>query len=602
MSLTSQQRLAALDALIARLAADSSGGFLIDTLDILMQAGGARAGVAFLGGPPLRRIAERGLRVGASDDTLALRRAVTTMAERAATTNRHHHWPDLKADRDGIDDATHLMAQGFRTVLAYPIVHRRRVLGIYLFLFEAGAGPTDEFMELMRTAARAVAMALSRDRTLATSRQRNRQFNETERMASLGLLTASVAHDLRAPAAALVLQVDELLRIQEQLDLYGGSADTPLGGAVAELADLLDDVQTTTNRLRDMIDQLTKLSQKQPSAAQLDLCTVVEDALKIAKPHLETRGVTLEHHLSGPCLIKGRPDHLTQAVLNLVLNAGEAAEQQTQRLRKVEVHTKDDGQQVYLLVADTGPGIAPTQLRSIFAPYYSTKGPERSGLGLNITSNVVQEHGGHIEVVNLPGGGASFRVVLPRLADARGLRAPLPLNKGPKRATDEQVTPRQIMVVDDDPLFSRTVRRALRPHEVLVCATSAEAQIALLDPEYQPALVVCDMFLPGANGHMLHKRIARSRPDVASRFVFVTGGALAEEEATYLKQSGCPTLFKPLDLDDLLNLLGGAGPESVGTLARPASDPPESRESRRPTVRANVSEQDSGASSPKTSN
>jgi DNA-binding NarL/FixJ family response regulator len=119
------------------------------------------------------------------------------------------------------------------------------------------------------------------------------------------------------------------------------------------------------------------------------------------------------------------------------------------------------------------------------------------------------------------------------------------------------------------------LRRGLRPYEVRTAATASEAEILLLDPDYFPDLVLCDVYLPGANGSVLHERIRRARPKTADRFVFITGGALGQAEADYIKTCRRPTLQKPLDLHSLLALLEPSDrgdsnpPPSVRTLSEP---------------------------------
>ncbi|HVJ19067.1 MAG TPA: response regulator, partial [Polyangiaceae bacterium] len=133
----------------------------------------------------------------------------------------------------------------------------------------------------------------------------------------------------------------------------------------------------------------------------------------------------------------------------------------------------------------------------------------------------------------------------------------------------------RVFVVDDDPLFSRALRRGLKPHDVRTAASASEAEMALLDPSYEPDLVVCDVFLPGANGDVLHQRVKARRPEVAARFVFVTGAALGGGEADYLKSSGCPSLLKPIEVHSLRAFLGprreSSPPVSVRTLAQPSN-------------------------------
>jgi DNA-binding NtrC family response regulator len=137
--------------------------------------------------------------------------------------------------------------------------------------------------------------------------------------------------------------------------------------------------------------------------------------------------------------------------------------------------------------------------------------------------------------------------------------------------------PRSILVIEDDPILSRTLRRGLRPHEVRTAGTASEAEILLLDPAYSPDLVVCDVYLPGANGNILHERMRRARPKLADRFVFITGGALGQAEPDYIKTSHCPTLQKPLDLHSLHALLepsdrgDSSPPASVRTLSEPGA-------------------------------
>jgi DNA-binding NarL/FixJ family response regulator len=106
-------------------------------------------------------------------------------------------------------------------------------------------------------------------------------------------------------------------------------------------------------------------------------------------------------------------------------------------------------------------------------------------------------------------------------------------------------------------LFLRTMQRLLKPHDVRAAASASEAEIALFDPSYEPALVLCDVLLPGANGNVLHARVAERRPEIAARFVFVTAGGLGRQEAEYLKASGRATLMKPLDVRTVLDLLSG---------------------------------------------
>jgi CheY-like chemotaxis protein/two-component sensor histidine kinase len=403
-------------------------------------------------------------------------------------------------------------------------------------------------------------------------------------MVSLGLLTATVAHELRGPAGALILQQEELKRLVEQLDILDEGADTAMGEAVAELSELSTDIGTAVARVRDTVEQLSMVSRREIAPEHVELGEVVEESLTVAKPHLERRGITLTTSFDPGCFTIARRDNLAQVVLNLTLNAMDACQHAAQPA--VMVRVLEAGDHVALVVEDNGPGVPAAAIPHIFKPFYTTK--ERgagTGLGLKICADVVSAHGGHIEVHERTGGGASFRVLLPRAREDSGLLA-LPLPAAPVKTALTPARRKQVLVVDDDPVFSRTIRRSLKPHDVRTCAAASEAQALLLDAAYSPDLVLCDVFLPGANGNLLHSRVARQRPEIARRFVFVTGGALGKEEASYLRHSGCTTLFKPVELKSLLELLDDPSPASSppNTVKTLLQDPPSSS-NRSPSVR-----------------
>ena len=238
------------------------------------------------------------------------------------------------------------------------------------------------------------------------------------------------------------------------------------------------------------------------------------------------------------------------------------------------------------MVEDNGPGVPDSAIPHIFKPFYTTK--ERgagTGLGLKICTDVVSAHGGHIEVHERAGGGASFRVLLPRAREDSGLLA-LPVHGATARRARADAAQaragrrRRSGVFAHHSPFAQAARSARR------APPPPKRKRILLDPAYAPDLVLCDVFLPGANGNLLHSRIAKHRPEIARRFVFVTGGALGKDEASYLRASGCTTLFKPVELRSLLELLEDPTPESgpPNTVKTLLQAPPSSS-NRSPSVR-----------------
>jgi signal transduction histidine kinase/ActR/RegA family two-component response regulator len=555
-----------------RLAQESSGGVLGDCLDVLLDATPARCALAFASDGSLEPTAERRLTLRPNIDVPRLRRAARALAERAATARRVLQVNDVRREADAIPDAGEVVALGVRAVLAQPIIHRRIVLATLVLMFDDAAMLDQETTEFVTTVTSIAAVALERDRHAEEAEtDRNRLVTGTGN-AGVGLVTATVAHELKSPTGALALQHEELARLTEQLEKLGDPSDTALGGAIAELSELTSDMGITIGRLRETLENLTTMGRKEAPRHRLDVGIVAREALIVARPHLERQGVLLHERYQDECFSLGRKDALGQVVLNLVFNAADACAGASRPQIWVRVAT--DGPHVLLIVQDNGPGVPQDAVENIFLPFYTTKTKrEAAGLGLKICSDVVADHGGHIEVHERPEGGASFHVLLPRVDD---LGAPAPAASAVS-APNHTSPQRTILVIDDDPILSRTLRRALRPHEVRTAGTASEAEILLLDPSYSPDLVVCDVYLPGANGNVLHERLRRARPAIADRFVFITGGALGQAEADYIKTSRRPTLQKPLDLQSLLALLehsdraDSTPPASVRTLSEPGA-------------------------------
>jgi CheY-like chemotaxis protein len=140
-------------------------------------------------------------------------------------------------------------------------------------------------------------------------------------------------------------------------------------------------------------------------------------------------------------------------------------------------------------------------------------------------------------------------------------RRPSPPSRDPLAAARRPLSPpgtiRHVLWIDDDDLFLITMARALAPCVVTTASSVVEADLLLKDPDFNPALIFCDIGLPDRWGTDLHRVIEARSPELARRFVFVTGGVVAPDLAHYLITSDCLTLFKPVDIDKLVELVEG---------------------------------------------
>jgi signal transduction histidine kinase/ActR/RegA family two-component response regulator len=568
-----RRRLDTLLGLLARAHAGKSDERFDDALDALLDATPATAAAAFgrdtgSGPSAVRRLPPA---LALKPDGLAP--ALANMAERCLSTAAVVRLSDVRRDQDGIHGAKEFMSLGAHAALAVPIAGERSLEGALVLLFADSAMLDAETLAYIDGVARFSALCLERDRASENEAATRAELGAFSSMATMALSTESVVQDLRAPVSALAHQHEEMRAVVEQLSALASPHETVLDEGVRDLALLLSDMGSALMRVSALVAELGARSRNDQRPSDLRLAELVREAVSLTQPQFERRGILLVDDLDAECSTHGQRDHLTQVIVHLLLNAADAA--QVSAPPRVWLRLAAESNQVVLTVEDNGPGVAAGQVAQIFKPFFSTKRPGQGrGLGLRICSEVVSAHGGHIEVAERTGGGACFRVHLPRTEGKPSVRAAEAANRDARRAMTEA---QRVFLIDDDPVFSRSLQRALKPHDVRIAASASEAEIALLDPSYEPDLVVCDVLLPGANGDTVHLRVSERRPELSQRFVFVTGGALAKAEADYIRASGLLTLRKPLDVRTLLDLLGRSRDAIAGVRTLTQSDAPEAK-------------------------
>jgi two-component system NtrC family sensor kinase len=215
-----------------------------------------------------------------------------------------------------------------------------------------------------------------------------------EKMAAFGLLAAGIAHEVGNPLTSISSLVQMAQKhvdnsyVQEKLSLVGGQLDR-ISGTLRELVNF-----------------------SRPASVEkvwTDLADVAREALSIAKYYKSNRGKTVALQFSEPLphLLASR-DQLTQAILNLVLNAIDA----TEKGGRITISGLRKDQEIVLEIQDDGHGIHPQDAQRLFQPYFTTK-PHGTGLGLFMTRRLVEQHGGSVTFSSLPGQGTTFRLHFP---------------------------------------------------------------------------------------------------------------------------------------------------------------------------------------------
>lgn len=230
-----------------------------------------------------------------------------------------------------------------------------------------------------------------------------KQLIQAGKLASLGTLSAGIAHELNNPLAGIKLFAQNLLRYQSSGKLTNNKLDESLSkidGLVDKAADIIEHLRAFS---RQSSGKLEPLLVNKP----------VEDALSMLSEQLRLRNIELKVDLKSDLPpVLGDANQLEQVMINLITNARDAVEQSGQK--EISLRTFDADGYVVIEVVDSGCGIAPDDLDKIFDPFFTTKAVgEGTGLGLSISHGIVEYHGGDIEVESVINQGTTFRVKLP---------------------------------------------------------------------------------------------------------------------------------------------------------------------------------------------
>ncbi len=341
------------------------------------------------------------------------------------------------------------------------------------------------------------------------------QVQSSERLASVGRLAAGAAHEINNPLSAVISSAELLLRrTVEKRDRQA-----------------LEVVLQQSDRIAKIVDDLMELSPPAPPKSEItDLIPVMARTLSGLQPRIQTSRVTVkeDYQPTIPRVCVG-PKQLEQIFLNLLVNALDAMDKGG--VLNLKVGLASDQKRVQIDISDTGTGILPEQLPSIFDPFFTGQKGMRTGLGLSVSRSIIESHQGEITVSSTPGKGTTFSVYLPLTSAQTG----------------------SILIVDDEEPAREVLAEALEleGYEIDLAGDGAEGLAKLSERPY--ALTLLGLRAPTDSRMDILKSMRTTSPHMP--VIVVSGIAHGNELEVTRRQGAFACIKKPWNMDELLELI-----------------------------------------------
>jgi PAS domain S-box-containing protein len=372
------------------------------------------------------------------------------------------------------------------------------------------------------------------------------QLMVADRMASVGMMAAGVAHEINNPLAAVGMNLQLAL---DDLDTL--VASPAQRGHLARLEEELSDAREATGRVRDIVQDLKVFSrQEEDQLGPVDVQRIIDSSLRMARNEIRHRAQVVKDYAPVPPVLANE-SRLGQVFLNLVVNAAQAIPEGHADANEIRVRIRsaEAGGAVLVEVADTGPGIPPQTLSKLFTPFFTTKpAGVGTGLGLAICQRIVTGFGGEITVRPAPGGGAIFAVKIPT---AELSEHEVFLHSSPSTS----VRRGRVLVVDDEVIVGTAIGRLLESEHDIEFLTTAAAALDRIHGGDRFDVILCDVMMPVKGGLELYEELRREVPEQARRVIFLTGGAFTPRARRFLDGIVNARLEKPFEKQTLRALV-----------------------------------------------
>ncbi|MCW5804727.1 MAG: response regulator [Deltaproteobacteria bacterium] len=387
----------------------------------------------------------------------------------------------------------------------------------------------------------------ARTEELATAYRDKQRLHEavaqSERLAAVGVLAAGVAHEINNPLTYVTLGLHE---IQDALERSKDDRAAMLERAREALAGC--------ERIQTIVRELGTFAKHGDDVRAHAITEPIEAAVAMSAHQLRDRA-TLAVDVTATHPVRADAGRLTQLFLNLLVDAAAAIPAGARHTLRLAA--RDDEDHVVIAITDRERRIPDDALPRLFEMFGRNAGV--SGLALAICHKIARAAGGEVTATSTDADGTTFTVRLPRGDRPAKPRAvtpapPAPAPEPPKPVEAAPPRTAQILIVDDDQLVGKALRRILSAHKTVVALSGVEARgILEPNPGGEAArdfdLILCDLMMPDSTGVELHAWLRTHRPELATRMVFMTGGTFTPETERFVDELRVlPVLSKPFEI------------------------------------------------------
>lgn len=429
-------------------------------------------------------------------------------------------------------DVRALRAIGIEAALIAPLRLREAVIGA-ISLDSSRQVPAwpDALVPRIKLLGEVFAALQARDESERREREAEAQAAHAARIGTMGVVAASLVHELTQPLAASLANAETAAELL-------ADPEPDLG----ELRATMDDIVADDRRVVDLIAQLRRFLRRGTSVhARLNLRELVDDVLRFVRGEAARRKieVVVACDAALPVFVGDRVQ-LQQVLLNLVLNAFDAVTDSAPDSRRVTIIGRAEAEIVILEVADEGHGMDEATVARVFQPFFTTK-PGGMGLGLSISRTIVASQGGALSVRSAPGRGTTFRVDLP-------FQPPEPVRPTtePLAATMAEGT---VVVIDDDESMRRALERQLGSAGYHVQSFASAGEYLAQPLTAGVACILSDVRMPGGSGLDLQEALAEAKRELP--IVFVSGHGDIPTTVRAMRAGAVGFLSKPFSKGEL---------------------------------------------------